>query len=305
MKIAAALRRQIVGGDLRGGDRLPSTRQLARQWKVALATATKALAVLRHEGLIEARARSATTVAVIAKPPSRRQVHEAPASQQHLSQRKIVGAAIEIADKEGLAALSMRSVAARLGVATMSTYRFVKSKESLVLMMADAAYGELPPSQKSDGDWRTQIDAEARTLWTLYRKHPWLTHINSLTRPLLLPNLMAHAEAVLAALDRCGLTQAISLHLHVLLYSYVHGVAIHIEREAHAEATTGLSEEAWMETQSVPLSRLMASGAYPTFTALITSFGDGYDLRLDDFFEFGLTTLLDGFAVTIERSKQR
>jgi hypothetical protein len=128
-----------------------------------------------------------------------------------------------------------------------------------------------------------------------------LATINALTRPLLLPHLMAHAEAIFEALKPCRLDPATVMQLHALLYSYVHGVAVHIERKTHAEAVTGLSDEAWMDTQASALSSLIASGRYPAFAALISHLDPDYELRLDELFEFGLEKLLDGFAVSINR----
>ena len=300
LRIVAALKQRITHGELRRGDRLPSTRQLAREWNVALATATKAITVLRHEGLVESHARSGTVVAATTRVASHsRQPHTA-MSEHELTCERVVRMAIDIADREGLGAVSMRGLAVRLGVAPMSLYRFVDSKESLILLMADAAYGETSPPVAVKMVWRTQLASIARSLWELYTRHPWLTNINALTRPLLLPNLMSHAEAVFDALKACRLDPATLMHLHVLLYGYVHGIAIHLERKTQAEAVTGLSDEAWMDTQATSLSRLIASGRYPAFTALIGELDPGYELRLDELFEFGLATLLDGFVVIID-----
>lgn len=300
LRIVAALKLRIAHGELRRGDRLPSTRQLAREWNVALATATKALTVLRHEGLIESRARSGSVVATTTRIVSQPRRQGPSVLEQELTLERIIHTAMEIVDQEGLGAMSMRGVAVRLGVAAMSPYRFVDSKESLILLMTDAAYGEIPPPAKEAIHWRAQLTRSARTLWDLYAKHPWLANINALTRPLLLPNLMAHAEVVFDALEPCRLDPATVMHLHVLLYNYVHGIAIHLERKTQAEANTGLSDEAWMDAQAASLSSLVASGRYPAFTTLIGQLDPGYELRLDDLFEFGLRTLLDGFAATIE-----
>jgi DNA-binding transcriptional regulator YhcF (GntR family) len=301
LRIVAALKLRMANGELRWGDRLPSIRELAREWNVALATATKALTVLRHEGLVVVRARSGTLVAKTAK-VAQQQRRQTPhvSSDRDLTQERVIQTAIDIADREGLSAMSMRGVAARLGVATMSLYRIVDSKESLILLITDAAYGEISPPPKKAMNWRVQLTLSARTLWELYTRHPWLAHINSLTRPLLLPNLMAHAEIVFDALNPYRLDPATTMHLHVLLYSYVHGVAIHLERNTQAEAATGLSDEAWMDTQATSLSGLVTSGRYPAFVALIGNLDPDYELRLDELFEFGLKTLLDGFSVIVD-----
>ncbi|MDX3232133.1 GntR family transcriptional regulator [Streptomyces sp. ME19-01-6] len=306
LRIVTEIRRRIADGELAPGDRVPSTRQIAKEWGVALATATKALTTLRLEGLVEARPRVGTVVATRASSsPVRRTTPpppppSPPGPEHELTRERIVRAAIEIADSEGLAALSMRGVAARLGVAAMSPYRHIGSKEDLVLLMADTAFGEKPYPADPPPGWRPRLELAARTLWARYRNHPWLAQTGPLTRPLLLPNLMVHAEWVLAALDDHGLDPTAVLDLHVLLYSYVQGIAANLEQEAQAEAATGLSEDEWMDRQSQALQAITTSPRYPTFTRLTASLPNGYDLRLDELFEFGLGPLLDGVAVIIE-----
>ncbi|MFB7981935.1 TetR/AcrR family transcriptional regulator C-terminal domain-containing protein [Streptomyces vinaceus] len=302
LRIAAAIRRSIADGELAPGDRVPSTRQIAADWGVALATATKALTTLRLEGLVEARPRIGTVVAgTTPAAPARRRPSPAPDSEQELGLDRIVRTAIDMADAEGLAALSMRGVAARLGVAPMSTYRYVPSKEDLVLHMADAAFGEESPYHSdAPADWRTRIELGARTLWGLYRRHPWLAQLNSLTRPLLVPNLLVHGEWVLGALDGHGLDPTTLFDIHVLFYSHVQGLAVHLEMEAHAEAVTGQSEDQWMDSHAPALQELVESGRFPTFAKVIGAFENGYDLRLDSLFEFGLKALLDGLTPIIE-----
>ncbi|WP_158881139.1 GntR family transcriptional regulator [Amycolatopsis anabasis] len=299
-RIVTEIRRRIADGELAPGDRVPSTRQLAKEFEVALATATKALATLRQDGVVRARPRVGTVVAAPTAAPVRRR--PAPGPEHELTRERIVRAAVEIADAEGLAALSMRGVAARLGVAAMSPYRYVSGKDELVLLMADTAYGELSYPADAPPGWRARLEIGARTLWGLHRRHPWLAQVSSLTRPLPTPNLMVHAEWALAALDGHDLDVTVQFNLHVLLYSYVQGLAVHLERAAHDEAVTGLSEEQWMDLQAPALATLATSGRYPTFTRITGEFlRQGYDLHLDELFEFGLTPLLDGIARIIER----
>ncbi|MGW8761326.1 GntR family transcriptional regulator [Streptomyces sp. NPDC055815] len=301
LRIVTAIRRRIADGELTPGDRVPSTRQIAEEWGVALATATKALTTLRLEGLVEARPRIGTVVAGTAPAaPARRRPSTAPDPEQELSLDRIVRTAVGIADAEGLAALSMRGVAARLGVAAMSIYRYVPSKEDLVLHMADAAFGEESYPADAPEDWRGRIELGARTLWSLYRRHPWLAHLDTLTRPLLVPGLIVHGEWMLDALDNHGLDPTTQFDIHVLLYSHVQGLAVHLEKEAHAEAATGQSEEQWMDSRAPALRELMESGRFPAFSRMLGAFEDGYDLRLEALFAFGLKALLDGLAPLVE-----
>lgn len=301
LRIAASIRRRITDGELAPGDRVPSTRQIAREWGVALATATKALTTLRLEGLVEARPRTATVVAgaaPVAVP--RRRSSPVPVPERELALDLIVRTAIDIADAEGLSALSMRGVAARLGVAAMSPYRYVPSKDDLVQLMADAAYGEETYPADAPEGWRPRVELGARTLWSLYRRHPWLAQLGSLTRPLLVPGLMVHGEWMLGALDGHGLDPVTLFDIHVLIYSHVQGLAVHLEWEAHAEASTGQSEDQWMDSRAPALRELVESGRFPTFTKVVGAFDNGYDLRLDALFTSGLNALLDGLTPLVE-----
>jgi AcrR family transcriptional regulator len=307
-RIVHELRARIGDGRLRPGDRLPSTRDLAKQHGVALATATKAVAALQQLGVVVSKPRSGTVVAgdAIAPgavAPGAVAAAEVPRAVPRTApgRDELVRAAIAIADAEGLAALSMRGVAARLGVPTMSTYRHVSSKERLVVLMADAAYGEPGPGEPPAGaGWREQIELVGRTLWTLYRRHPWLAHVTPLTRPLPLPNLLRHGEAMLRALEGRGLDPAVRLEVQVMLYAHVQGLAVQLEAEAQAQAATGLTEDDWMAVHGPELGAIAATGRYPHFTALMGAFAaTGFELDLDRIFELGLRTLLDGLAVTV------
>ncbi|MET8143423.1 GntR family transcriptional regulator [Sphaerisporangium sp. NPDC005288] len=366
-RIVADIRRQIAEGRLAPGDRVPSTRQIARQWGVALATATRALTTLRQEGVVSALPRVGTVVAPHAGEDSvpgpaaargsggdgaedARQGHEdalleagsahdrtlrearlehdrtlraarpghdriprggrsspAPGQAGHrepeLTRERVVRAAIEIADAEGLDALSMRGVAARLGVATMSIYRHVPGKDELTLLMADAAFGEHSYPPERPAGWRARLEESGRALWGLHRRHPWLAQLSPLTRPLPLPNLLTHGEHMLGALEEHGLTASTMLDLQVLLYGYVQGLAVHLEREAHALAATGLSEDEWMDLHGPAMGSIAAGGGHPAFARLMAAFAEGgYDLDLDAIFELGLRVLLDGLAVFLGRA---
>ncbi|OSY45839.1 GntR family transcriptional regulator [Streptomyces platensis] len=302
LRIVAEIRRRIEDGELAPGDRVPSTRQIAKEWDVALATATKALNTLRQEGIVQAQPRVGTVVAPPRRPPRGRRPRPTPAPEHELTRARIVRTAIDIADSEGLDGLSMRGIAARLGAATMSPYRYVNSKDDLVLLMADAVLGELSYPPEPPRRWRARLELGARSLWELHRAHPWLAQIGPLTRPLMLPNLMTYSEWMLSALDGHGLDPTTMLNLNVLIYSYVQGIAVHLERETQAEDATGLTEDQWLDTQAPTLEAIVTSGDYPTFTRVIDSLGHaGYDLHLDELFEIGLTSMLDGLALITDR----
>ncbi|MGH3094801.1 MAG: TetR/AcrR family transcriptional regulator C-terminal domain-containing protein [Streptosporangiales bacterium] len=273
--------------------------KLAQQWGVAMATATKALTVLRNDGVVLARPRSGTVVA----PDTVRQ--RASPGGVEPTHARIVDAAMRIADVDGLAAVSMRMVAARLGVATMTIYRHVRDKEDLLVQMSEAAYGEQPPAEEQPVGWRSRVELASRRLWEIHKRHPWLTQITPLTRPLPLHNQLAYSEMVLSALAECGVDPVAAFDLDVLLYSHVIGTAAHLEGEARAAAATGVSDEQWITGQMPALEALVATGRFPSFAATLTEMDrrGGYDLDLDRLFELGLRLLLDGVAAMVEPSQ--
>ncbi|WP_152366042.1 TetR/AcrR family transcriptional regulator C-terminal domain-containing protein [Microlunatus speluncae] len=300
--IAADLRRRIGIGELRPGDRVPSTRQLARQAGVAMATAAKALTVLRNEGVVVARPRSGTVVApATAGTDPTPAEGSRPASGSEPTRDRLLQTAVALADAEGLTAVSMRAVAARLGVSPMTLYRHIRDKDDLLASMSDAAFAESPLPTDLPAGWRERIEVAARGLWAVHQRHPWLAHVTPLTRPLAAPSLLAYSELMLAALLDRGLDPITAFDLNVLLYNFVTGIAINLEAEARAAAASGLSDEEWITEQTPDLDALAGSGRYPAFATVLSAMGrldGGYDLVLDRLFELGLRHLLDGITLT-------
>jgi DNA-binding transcriptional regulator YhcF (GntR family) len=294
LSIATEIRRRIARGELAPGARLPSTRELAKHWNVALATAAKALTSLQHDGVIRAQPRVGSVVAAAPLRQNGRTPRAEPTVA--LSPERIVQAAIGLADEQGLATVSMRLVAAKLGVPTMSLYGHVRDKHDLLLMMIDAAFAEPSLPAEHPGHWRAGIELIARMQWALYRRHPWLAQVIPLTRPHALPNVIVHAEWALRSLARLGIDSTSMLDVHLIIYSYVRGIAINLESEAEAQAETGMDEQTWTEQQAGAWAALTATGRYPTFAKVLNELKSGYDLDLDVLFEIGLQPLLDGFA---------
>ncbi|HTJ35087.1 MAG TPA: TetR/AcrR family transcriptional regulator C-terminal domain-containing protein [Dactylosporangium sp.] len=289
-RIVARIRSAIAAGELRPGDRVPSTRELMREHGVAMATATKALTALRREGLVEPRPGVGT---VVARPPRARPeaVPDSPAPLE-----RVVATAIRLADADGLAVLSMRRLAAALGLPTMTVYRHVAGKEELLLLMTDAAFGEAPLPVVAEGDWRSRLETSARLQWGVYRRHPWAAEVMSFTRPPMAANAMAHTEWNLAALDAAGVPLPVAMHATMMLANHVRGTAINLEWEAGAEQDSGLDNVQWFTAQEERFARITATGRFPTFLRLAMLGPDAVDFELDTLFEFGLTRLLDGLT---------
>ncbi|WP_280181853.1 TetR/AcrR family transcriptional regulator, partial [Nocardia farcinica] len=119
----------------------------------------------------------------------------------------IVAAGIEVADAEGLDAVTMRRVSERLGVGAMSLYTHVPGKTDLVELMHDAVLADLyrdPGEPAAAGDWRAGLTLVAQRNWQLYQRHPWLLGLIG-TRPVPGPHSIAKYEAELRPLDGLGL----------------------------------------------------------------------------------------------------
>ena len=298
--IAAELRRRIEAGELKPGDRVPSTRALVRDFGVAMATATKALQALQQERLVHA----SPGVGTVVGPPPRSATRSRPAGARRavpadggldLHRDEVVRMGIAIADAEGLGALSMRRIAAELGVSTMALYRYVGGKDALVLQMVDTAMGEFPLTEAPDG-WRDGVAAVARSQWAAYRRHLWLASAVSLGRPQLLPNLLPHTDAVLRALR--GVDKSDALYAAISVFAFVRGVALAMETEAYAEQDTGLTADEWVDRQRGQMAALVATGNLIGFRELLAD-GFDFDYDLDRLFEFGLGLVLDGLEVRL------
>ncbi|GAY10504.1 TetR/AcrR family transcriptional regulator C-terminal domain-containing protein [Pseudonocardia sp. N23] len=300
-EIAAQLRARIRSGELAAGARVPSTREIVRRHGVAMATATKVLTALRQEGLVEARPGVGTVVAGATAPVrgTRAGTPTGRTTDGALDRRAIVAVAVAVADAEGLDALSMRRLAAALGVATMSLYHHVADKDDLVLGMLDLALGEIPVPATVPADLRAGLETGARLMWTVFRRHPWAAPAMSLTRPQAIPSGLHYTEWMLGVLDHRGLGHDTAFTAHLTLINYTRGTAVNLEPERVAQAETGLDSEAWMEANENSLRALLDRGDFPRFARMLDV---EYDLDLDELFEFGLQALLDGMVPMLERA---
>lgn len=281
-RIVADLQRRIAAGELRPGDRVPSTRQLTQEWGVAMATATKALSTLRQQGLVRA-VHGVGTVVADGRRPGRAE------PGQELTRERIVRAAVGIADADGLATVSMRRIATDLGVATMSLYRHLPGKDDLVLLMTDAAIAEESLPEIPPPGWRARLELSSRLQWRLYRKHPWLPGAISMTRPQALPNAVKHTDWSLQAL--AGLEPKAMFYAYLTVFGFVRGVAMNLEAEVQAEQDTGLTADEWADTQGHLLRPIIDNADLPAFAELTRH---DIDFDLEDLFEFGLARVLDG-----------
>ncbi|CAM3996326.1 TetR/AcrR family transcriptional regulator C-terminal domain-containing protein [Smaragdicoccus niigatensis] len=289
-EIAAVLSERIATGRLRPGDRAPSTRTIMRDFGVAMATASRVLALLQDAG-------------VVASTPGRGSVvlspDESARAEPELTVDAVVAAALRIADSEGLEAASMRRVASEVGVATMALYRFVSGRDDLVLRMMDLACADLVIAESDPSHWRERLDWLTRQFWQCLRRHPWLASAMSMTRPQPLPNALPYSEAIIDALRTAGFSPADSLTMHLGLMNLVRGLAETVETELADQAATGITNDEWADTQTDSLLELMPSDRFPRMNELVQQ---DYPYDHDTIFEMGVRCFLDGVAWQVSQS---
>ncbi|MDW4574073.1 TetR/AcrR family transcriptional regulator [Microbacterium sp. M3] len=141
-----------------------------------------------------------------------------------LSKQRVVAEAIRLADREGVAGLSMRRLAGTLGAGAMSLYHYVASKEELLDAMIDAVFDEIElPAEGTD--WQSALRQRAVSVREALARHPWANGLmESRTSPG--PANLRHHEAVTACLRRAGFSALMSTHANWLLDSYVYGFAL-------------------------------------------------------------------------------
>lgn len=184
------------------------------------------------------------------------------------SRAEITAAAVELADREGLEAVSMRRVASALDTGAASLYRYVATRDDLLDLMTDStasAYDLPAPS----GDWQADLLGIARQARQIMRGHPWLPAL-VIGRPALGPHGIDLLEHVLDVLADHPAEPARKLEAFALLSGLT---ALFVQNEMAAESTGATR-------QSTYLRHVATAGNHPRITALLAASppdGDAHD----------------------------
>ncbi|MDT0319807.1 TetR/AcrR family transcriptional regulator [Streptomyces millisiae] len=218
-----------------------------------------------------------------------------------LSAERIVAAAIELADAEGLDALSMQRVANMLDFTTMSIYRYFPGKSQLIDVMMDTAAGS-PPDLPEAAGWRERVELWMAALWDRYQQHPWMLQVQ-VSGPPVGPNQLAWLEAALRSLRDTGLTHNEMLSVSLFLNGAVTGLARLTSDVAHAAAAIGVDQRDMNSEYVQTLERVLDSERFPTLSAIVAAGafqpGDAPDSDTRGF-SFALRRLLDGIEGYLE-----
>jgi len=206
---------------------------------------------------------------------------EEPRSEPPLSRERIVAAAVELLDAEGVDGLTMRRLADRLGSGVMSLYWHVDNKEDVFELALDSVHEyRAPPQAGGSQSWRGEIVHMLEDWRASMLRHPWSASL--LQRPALGPNVLDRLELLSKTLSRAGVADANLKFAIWSLYNHVMGATI-------VRASFDLSHDDRAAAQQ-RFGRL--SGRYPTIERIQLLLDDDWDGA----FRKGLAFLLDGLA---------
>ncbi|ASU80038.1 TetR/AcrR family transcriptional regulator [Actinopolyspora erythraea] len=225
---------------------------------------------------------------------------------QGLTIEAVVDTATEIADTEGIDAVTMRNVGRKLGTAPMTLYTYVPGKAELLDLMLDAGYARMSRSEPAGSDWRSRLEAVAHENRALLRTHPWMGEIST-NRPILGPGALGKYEYELRALEGTGLDDVdMDAALTQLLEFVRSSVRAEIDTSEYLRRS-GMDDRQWWERAGSALSSLIDEHEYPLAsrvgTAVGTSQGTAY--APEHAYRFGLARLLDGFAALVAEGAGR
>jgi AcrR family transcriptional regulator len=226
--------------------------------------------------------------------------------RESLNVERVVGAAVELADAGGLAAVSMSRVAGHLGFTTMSLYRHVRSKDELLALMVEQALGA-PTALDATAAvrWRTGLERWGWELLAVVRRHPWALEV-PLARLPFGPNRLAWLDRGLQALAHTALSEDEKAAVILLLNNYVFSEARTTTELGETTAKGGEPEKAGTADASALLS-LVDADRFPALRqALEAGIFDPSRTDRNTDFAFGLERILDGIQRLVrQRAAQR
>ncbi|WP_349772308.1 TetR/AcrR family transcriptional regulator [Lederbergia citrisecunda] len=217
--------------------------------------------------------------------------------KRELSIDQIVEAAIDIADKEGLAALSMSRLASSLGFTPMSLYRYIPSKDDLLLLMQEKVSDINYPNEEVETDWREKMRQYIRICIKVFQNHPWFSDIPITSVPLT-PNQLKWVDMALRTTRNLPLNDYEKMSIVLLLSGYARWCGIIMKDMSMAIHTGKSPGEISGLDYSAALKKLVTQERYPDLYPVLMS--GAYTEENEDAntigndFDFGLERILDG-----------
>jgi AcrR family transcriptional regulator len=210
-----------------------------------------------------------------------------PAPRRTLSQEAIVDAALAVLDERGVAALSMRAVADRLGTGPASLYAHVENKEEMLGLLIDRVALTIPRPVVGAAPWQDQLKDVIRNIRASFAAHRDLAQANLGTIPTG-PNALALMDAMMGVLRDAGIPGQIIAYAVDILPLYATATAY--EESLHAAKDDAATVEEFV-AQLQGFFKALPADRFPNFVALAEELTAGAG---DERFEFGLEALVRG-----------
>ena len=210
-----------------------------------------------------------------------------------MSRERVLRAAINLADRDGIDSLSMRKLGQQVGVEAMSLYNHVRNKEDVLNGMVDFVFSEIDlPS--SGADWSMAMRQRAISARQALLRHPWAIGLmESRIQPG--PATLRHHDSVLRNLREAGFSVELAAHAYSVLDSYIYGFTLN-ELTLPFDTSEGAAEVAGN------IFREFLRGEYPYLAEMATEHAMKPGYNYGDEFEFGLDLILAGLDAAIKRS---
>ncbi len=207
--------------------------------------------------------------------------------RSRLSRERVLQGAMAVADAGGLSSLTIRSLAAELGVKPMSVYHHVANKEEILDGIVDLVFSEIELPVVGGG-WRQEMRRRAASARQALRRHPWaIALLQSRTNPG--AATLTHHDAVIGTLRAAGFSIELTAHAYALIDAYVYGFAL-------SEASLPINGPETVTEVAEKMTAQYPAADYPNLTEFSVEhiMKPGYDFGEE--FEFGLAVVLDGLA---------
>lgn len=215
--------------------------------------------------------------------------------KREMSVERIVDAAVEIADADGIGAVSMAAVAAALGFTPMSLYRYVSAKDDLLLLMQEQGTGLPPDSHRELDGWREKLLALYTEQVLLYQRHPWILSLPITGSPIT-PNSSAWLDASLEALEETPLSAEERMAVALAVTGDARWCGIVQAGYTEQSRGSGLTPDQVAVRESELYDRVITADEFPALRRVID---EGVFTSPADPFRFGLDRVLDGVAAYI------
>ena len=216
-----------------------------------------------------------------------------PESRAPLNRERVLGAAVLLADEDGIESLTMRKLGLRLGVEAMSLYNHVANKDDLLDGMVDLVVSEIDLPAAAV-DWKEAMRRRAISAQAVFSRHPWASGLID-SRESSGPARLRYLDWVLGTLRQAGFTLELAARAFSVLDSYIYGFG---RQRLNMSAAPDITPEEMAEA----FLRAIPADEYPYLREMVVehAMDAGYDEGAD--FAFGLDLILDGLERLLDRT---